>query len=194
MTTHLSEGSKTKQVVFVMHERLSWDLILLSHGWAQHCRWNLTTEGFMKGFCECFMPRQLEASHETPSSLINNSVYAFLILPMNAQTICFIPSYRPTSFTLSASITHIHFADRHTHSDSVSEMSPVRAWLKARQIHRVYHINHAFFSRARSTSRYKVLDLIMKDVLLAFKRNFSLRDKSEGEREKEMIRVFYLFL
>lgn len=44
---------------------------------------------------------------------------------------------------------------------------------------------NAFFSRALSTSRYKVLDLIMKDDLLTFKRNFSLMHKSEGEGERE---------
>lgn len=79
------QRKQNKRDVYVMHEQHNWDLILLSYGRAQHCRWNLTTESFIKGFCECFITRQLEASHDTPSSLINNSVYAFLIPPMNVQ-------------------------------------------------------------------------------------------------------------
>jgi len=49
---------------------------------------------------------------------------------------------------------------------------------------------NAFFSRALHTSRYKVLDLIMKDDLLAFKRNFSLMHKREGEREDKGLLSF----
>lgn len=66
----------------------------------------------MKGFCECVMPRRLEASHETPSSLINNSVSAFLIPPMNAQQSILSHLTILPLFNLLVSITHIYFADR----------------------------------------------------------------------------------
>lgn len=65
----------------------------------------------MKGFCECFMPRRLEASHETPSFFINNSVYAFLIPPMNAQQS--VLSHLPVLPLFTRSVS-IRLADRHT--------------------------------------------------------------------------------
>lgn len=134
------QRKQNKRDVYVMHEQHNWDLILLSYGWAQHCRWNLTTEDFMKGFCECFITRQLEASHDTPSSLINNSVYAFLIPPMNTQQSVLSHLTVIPLFTLSDSI---RWVDRHSFR-LISEMSPVWAWLEVRQIHWVYRINQCF--------------------------------------------------
>lgn len=75
-----------------------------------------------------------------PPSLINNSVYAFLIPPMNAQQSVLSHLTFLHLFTLSASIP---FVDRHSFR-LISEMSPVWAWVEVRQAHRVYRINLCF--------------------------------------------------
>jgi len=99
------------------------------------------------------------------------------------STICFILSYLPTSFH-SLCLHHICGQTViQTHIRDVTCLSKARGEADTWSLsHQPMLSSHELFTQ--------VLDLIMKDDLLAFKHNFSLMHKREGEREDKGLLSF----